>query len=264
MDVKRIESVAIPTTLAAAGAGTMGYFLPRAITKSGEASFPLLASTAIDMYAKDEKLMREADTLDRFIKSDELIRDAIDRHQYGSHTFRPAAKPELPYVLPTQENIDKLRGISEGLDRKELLEEINRRFAQPTEEETQKFLEKFVRRHAKELGVEPKESQTLAEAAKEYVKGKTAAEIKEVFLPASVRRIMEKSDYIEILDNTFRESYDKAKKEFKPDEVSQAAKKMFKAAERNMRLKVAGTLAAVVGGVALASSLLTNAISSKK
>lgn len=257
MDVKRVESVAVPTAIATVGAGAAGYFLPRAITKNGEATFPLLANTALDMEAKDAKLMKEADTLDRFIKSPELGIDMKDIMPTEKEIKEKMAKDGGKY------NEVASNMVNERLERyNKLQEELAKN--KPTEEETQKFLEKFVRKHAKELEIEKKEGQTLADAAKEYLKGKTAADVKEAFLPSSVRKLMLSTDYVDMLERTFNETYDKATKQFKNDEISQAAKKMFKAAERNLRLKIGGTWAAVIGGTALVSSLIASSISNKK
>lgn len=226
MDVKRVESIAVPTALAAAGAGVAGYTLPKTITKSGELSDEFVKFLSIMNRVNDYRTILEADKLDK-----------------------------VPDVLPTEEEIKAL-GKDNLVDKfKKLMDtKANKR---------NKALENFVIRNSEALDVHPAKGQSLRDAAKEYVKGKSVEEIKEAFLPSSIRRALENTDYEKLFRETFDEVYDKTAKKFKSGEGIDETAKMFKNMGKKMKFSVGGVWALAAGSIALLSSVIATKITNK-
>ena len=124
-------------------------------------------------------------------------------------------------------------------------------------------LEKFVMKHAEDLGVHPAKGESLKDAAREYIKGKTIQEIKEAFLPSSIRKALEKTDYEKLMKECFEEVYDSTAKKFKSGEGVDDMVKMFKRCAQDMKLTVGGTWAAAAGGVALVSTIIADRIAKR-
>lgn len=223
MDVKRIESIAVPTALATVGAGLAGYMMPN-ITKDGKISDEFLKFTADTMQLKDKIKVANADALDKI--SAEITDEEVAK--LGKKNFR-------------------------------------KNFLKLVEKKTNaanKALEKFVIRHADELGVKPKKGKSMKDAAREYIKGKTIEDIKEAYLPASMRKGLENTNYRQLITELFDETYDTAAKKFKSGKNEQMSK-MFKRAATDMRLSVGGAWALAAGAVALTSSAIASKIANK-
>ena len=83
MDVKRIESVAIPTAIAGAGAGAAGFLAARAF-KDGQMTDKFVRYVADGLENNDKKLIKTADKLDKinpFITDEEIIKLNGDRNK---------------------------------------------------------------------------------------------------------------------------------------------------------------------------------------
>lgn len=126
-----------------------------------------------------------------------------------------------------------------------------------------KAIEKFVIQNSSELGIEPQKGQTLKEAAREFIKGKSIEEIKEAFLPSVMRRAMETTDYKQLYKDTFADAYDSTAKKFKKGEEFDEIARMFKKCGRQMKMTIGGTWAAVAGAIALTSSIIATQIANK-
>ncbi len=161
MDVKRVESIAVPTALAAVGGAVTGYIIPK-MTRNGEMADEFVIYSAESMKAKDDLLLNRADSLDKI-------------------TFNPSKK-----------EVEKLVGKKNSRDK---IMELYKKAS----ERGNKQLEKFVMRNAEQLGIEKEKGQSLREAAKEYIKGKTIDEIKEAYLSSSRRDIIENTDYRKLM-----------------------------------------------------------------
>ena len=142
MDVKRIESVAVPTALAAVGAGLAGYMVPSVTTKNGQISDEFLKYAADTMEIKDRTRIATADKLDKI--SAEI----------------------------TDEEVAKLGKKNNKNFRKNFIKLVEKKTRMANKE-----LEKFVVKHADDLGVKPEKGQSIKEAARDYIKGKTIEDI---------------------------------------------------------------------------------------
>ncbi|MBR6099302.1 hypothetical protein IKP85_06100 [bacterium] len=224
MDVKRVESVAVPTVLATVGAGLAGYMMP-SITKNGEISDEFLKYTADSMRSKDNLRIAEADALDKIS------------------------------VEITEEEVAKL---SNKNFRKDFIKLVDKKT-----KIARKTLESFVVKHAEELGVKPKKGQSMKDAARAYIKGKTIEDIKEAYMPSSFRHVIENTDYEQLIKDCFDEAFDKTTKKFKTGEEIAEISKMLKRAATDMRLTVGGVWGIAAGAVALTSAAIANKISKK-
>ena len=120
-------------------------------------------------------------------------------------------------------------------------------------------------KNAKTFDVKPAKGQSLREAAKEFIKGKTIEEIKEAFLPKSMRESIRNTDYKQLMKECFEEVFDKKTKSFKKDADIDAIK-MFKRAATDMKLVSAAKWGAITGAIAFISSIsatIANKISNK-
>lgn len=226
MDVQRIESIAIPTALATVGAGVAGYMLPSTVTKNGQMSDEFVRFTANTMELKDLNKIIAADSLDKI------------------------------NGLVTDEEIEALKG------QKNFREKVLK-LIQNKSKKADKALEKFVMKNSEELGVQPAKGQSLREAAKEYIKGKSIAEIKEAFLPSAMRRTIETTDYKQLMQDCFADVYDSAAKKFKSGEGVDDMVKMFKRSAQDMKLSVGGAWAVAAGSVALLSTVIADRIAKR-
>ena len=215
MDVKRVESIAVPTALAAVGGGLAGYMIPR-MTKNGEITDEFVKFAADTMQAKDEKLIKKANSLDKI-------------------TF-----------VPSQKEIEKLNGRKNK--RKKTL-----KLYEKASKRGNRQLETFVMKNAEVFGIKPAKGQSLRDAAKEFIKDKKVGQIKELFLSANHKEIIKNTDYIKLIKEYFEEVFDKEAKSFKKDAEKDAVK-MFKRAATDMKLKSAAKLGAITGFIALISS----------
>ncbi len=222
-DSKRFESIAVPTALATVAGGAVGYALPKMVDKQGKISDTFVTYVAGGLNNNDISLMKKADSLDKI----------------------------NPFV--TDEDVVKLKG-----ERKKVLA-----FAKKKMERANAALEKFVAKNAEVLGVKPSEGQTLKDAVRSYLQGKNAADVKEAFLPQSMRNLMEQSDYVEAVRDEFSQVFDSSAKKFKKGEAFEESAKFFKKAAKNMKLMAAGWLALLTGGVALISSAIASKIANK-
>jgi len=222
MDVKRIESVAVPTAIASLAAGAAGYMATKPI-KNGEMTDEFVKYIEDGFKSSDRKLFKKADSLDK---------------------LNP---------LLTEEELRSFNG-----DANRCAEYFKAKCAK-----VDKALEKFARKNAEALGIKPAEGQSLTDAVKAYLTGKNAAAVKEDFLPSSMRKIFENTDYAGSVREEFAEVYDSAAKQFKNSETAKESAQWFKRLARNMKLKQAGVFAGLAGGVALVSSAIASKIASK-
>lgn len=225
MDVQRIETFAVPTALATAIGGTAGYLIPRTVTSTGEMSDEFVKFTADTMKFKDLSKLIAADSLDK-----------------------------ISFTLTDEE----LASIGDKNPDKKLI-----KLMQSKSEKANKALEKFVIKNAEDLNIHPAKGESLKEAAKEYIKGKSVAEIKEAFLPSAMRNAIEYTDYRQLMKDCFADVYDAAAKKYKTGEGFDDMAKMFKRAARDMKLTVSGAWAAAAGVIALGSSLIADKIAKK-
>ena len=219
MDVKRVESIAVPTALAAVGGGVAGYMIPK-MTKNGEMTDEFVRYTADSLKANDEKAAKKAESLDK-IK-----------------------------FLPSEEDIKKLDGKK---NRANKILELHKKISK----KGNKQLEDFVMKNAKAFDIKPAKGQSLREAAKEFIKGKTIEEIKEAFLPKLMRESVKNTDYKQLMKESFEEVFDSKTKAFKKD-ADKDTVRMFKRAATDMKLIAAAKWGAIIGAVALISSISAN------
>ena len=221
MDVKRIENIAVPTALTAVGGGVAGYIIPK-MAKNGTITDEFVKYASETMSTKDSQYVNNADKLD-----------------------------EIKF-LPSQEEIAKLD--SHKNRSKKILD-----LYQKTAEKGNKKLENFVMKNAKIFDIQPAKDKTLREAAKEFINGKTIEEIKEIYLPATIREGIESTDYTKLIKETFEEVYDKTTRKFKSDADSEMVN-MFKKSAKDMKIAAATKWAAIAGSIALVGSIVLDKI----
>ncbi len=223
MDVKRIDSVAVPTAIAGVAAGATGFITARAIDKEGQMTDRFVKHIVNAMDKADNKLLKTADSLDKI------------------------------NALVGEEEMAAFNGDGEAL-----LAHVKKKMAK-----ADKALEKFVRKHAEALDIQPKEKQSLKEAVKEFLQDKNAQKVKELFLPGYMRKALETADNEKLVKEMFAESFDSATKKFKKDEALKDTVNFFKKHAMDMKLKQAGLFAGIAGSIALVSSAMASRIVSK-
>jgi len=227
MDVKRVDSIAVPTALAAVGGGVVGYMIPK-MTKNGEIT-------------------------------DEFVRYSADAHKIRSEKFiQKANSLDKIKFVPSKEEVEKLYGKKNRRQRTlDLFKE--------TSKKGNRQLENFVMKNAEAFDIKPAKGQSLRDAAKEFIKGKTIEEIKEAFFPKAQADTIKNTNYKQLIKEYFEVVYDKDANSFKKN-ASIDAIKMFKRDARNMKLKSAAKWGAITGAIALISSIsatIANRISNR-
>ena len=224
MDIKKVESVAVPTALSAVAAGGAGYILPKTINNGKLA----------------DEFVKYAETTMRY-KDMARIDDAVKLSMVN-----PVVSEEEVAALGTKNF------------RKNFLKLVEKK-----SKKANKAVEKFVRKYAEDLGIKPAEKQTMKEAVKEYINGKTIDEICEAVSPRAYANSVIQTDYKKLLKDYFNDNYDINAKKFKADEAGKEAEKFFKRAAKDMKVHSALIFVGAAGLIALVSSSIANRISNK-
>ncbi len=221
MDVKRIESVAIPTAIAGAGAGAAGFLAARAF-KDGQMTDKFVRYVADGLENNDKKLIKTADKLDKinpFITDEEIVKLNGDRNKVLAF-----ADKKLKAANAALEKFAKKHAKALGIVPEE---------GQSLSDAVKAFLKDKDAAAVKEIFL-PESQRNLLENS---------------------------GDYKKALKEEFAEVFDATTKKFKKGEAFDESAKFFKRAALNMKLKQAGVFAGIASGIALVSSAIASKIS---
>ena len=283
MDINRVENTLLTGATVGLGAGAVGYALPRMTDKQGNLSLDMEKHMFENMLQNDvfqhnnrvylvslnSKLTeRDIDGVMKKLSKDKNFDEEFAKDVIGALNKEGKLIAEPPYNLELAKH---LKGGKLPDEKAELLKNIQKGLAEASEKRVkfnQKALETFVKNHVDDLGLKPKDGQRMKEAIKEFLQGKTAKDVAELYLPETnknviISKLKHPQTYLDTITDSFSEVFDAAKKQFK-EGADKDTVAWFKKSLHGVRSENAKAYAFVAGGFALLGAAIANIIDAHK